>query len=65
VFDVRRTGGGNLAWAPLLAANLGFGIDPSTTYVEEAIDGTQVRSYSTVGTPTDHHDLVQLPGGTS
>ena len=63
VFDVRRTADGNVAWSPLLAANLGFGFDPTTTYVEEALDGTQVRSYSAVGTPTDHHDLVQLPGG--
>ena len=63
VFDVRRTVDGNLAWSPLLAANLGFGLDPTTTYVEEALDGTQVRSYSTAGSPTDHHDLVQLPGG--
>lgn len=63
VMDVRRTVDGNLAWSPLLAANLGFGLDPTTTYVEEALDGTQLRSYSTVGNPTDHHDMVQLPNG--
>lgn len=63
VVDLKRVGDGELAWAPLLAANQGFSIDPTSVYLVERLDGTQVRSYATTLGPTDHHDMVVLPNG--
>jgi hypothetical protein len=63
VADVKRLPDGTIAWAPLLDRNRDFGVDPASVYVEQALDGTQVRSYAAAGVPTDHHDLVPLPNG--
>ncbi len=63
ILDLKRIADRTLAWVPLLATNEGFGIDPTTVYLVETLDGTQLRSYATTGGPTDHHDLVPLPGG--
>lgn len=63
VVDLKRVGASTLAWAPLLAANEGFGVDPDGVYLVERLDGTQVRSYATTIGPTDHHDMVVLPNG--
>jgi hypothetical protein len=45
------------------ASGGGYGINPSATYEIRRLDGTLVRTLSTVGTPTDFHDLQELANG--
>jgi Arylsulfotransferase (ASST) len=40
-----------------------YGIDPAGAYQIRQLDGTLVRTLSTVGTPTDFHDLQKLANG--
>jgi hypothetical protein len=61
VIGVQRLPDGNLAWTPLLGAS--FGTDPNGAWEEHTLDGSLVKKWSTVGTPTDHHDMVALPNG--
>ena len=56
-----RMSDGNLAWTKLLG--LAFGSTPGGVFEIHSLDGTLVRSISTVGGPTDHHDIVELPYG--
>jgi hypothetical protein len=52
---------GNLAWARSLDTH--FGVDPSIGWEEHRLDGRLVRTLKTTGSPTDTHDLEQLPNG--
>ena len=52
---------GDVAWSPLLGT--AFGTNPSGAVQEHALDGTLVKTWSTVATPTDHHDFVPLANG--
>ena len=52
---------GTLAWSKLLG--LAFGSTAGGAYEVHRLDGTLVRSISTVSGPTDHHDIAQLPNG--
>ncbi len=52
---------GTLAWTKLLG--LAFGSTAGGAYEIHRLDGTLVRSISTVSGPTDHHDIAQLPNG--
>jgi hypothetical protein len=52
---------GNLAWARSL--NTHFGVDASIAWEEHGLDGRLVRTLKTKGSPTDTHDLEQLPNG--
>ncbi len=63
VIDMKLAPDGNLVWTPLLGAS--FGSNPTGAYEEHAINGSLVRTWSTAGTPTDHHDLYPLPNGNS
>jgi Arylsulfotransferase (ASST) len=49
---------GGIAWFPYLGTP--FGIDKNR-FEEHALDGSLVRTFSTVGTLTDHHELQVLP----
>ena len=59
--DMKLLPNGNLAWTPLLGAS--FGTNPTGAYEEHSLDGSLVRTWSTVGSPTDHHELLPLPNG--
>jgi hypothetical protein len=59
--DAKLLPNGDLAWVHLLGPT--YGVDPNGAYVEKKLDGTQVRTWSTVGTPTDHHDMQPLANG--
>ncbi len=61
VLDFQRLPNGNLAWVPLLGN--GFGTDPTGAYQELTLGATPVRTWSTVATPTDHHELLPLANG--
>ncbi len=59
--DIKVLKSGNLAWTWQLGPTYGTRADGA--YVEENVVGGEVRRWKTVGTPTDHHDLQQLPNG--
>ncbi len=61
VIDFKPLPNGNLAWTPLLGAS--FGTNPTGAYEERSLDGSLVRTWATVGTPTDHHEMLPLPNG--
>lgn len=52
---------GSLAWVKLLG--LAFGATAGGTFDLHRLDGTLVRSISTVSGPTDHHDIAELANG--
>jgi hypothetical protein len=52
---------GTLAWTKLLG--LAFGSTPGGAYEIHSLDGTLLRSISTMSGPTDHHDIAELPNG--
>jgi hypothetical protein len=49
---------GGIAWFPYQGTP--FGID-KLSFEEHALDGSLIRTYQTVGTLTDHHELQVLP----
>jgi hypothetical protein len=51
---------GGIAWFPYQGTP--FGID-KIHFEEHALDGSLTRTFSTVGTLTDHHELQVLPNG--
>jgi Arylsulfotransferase (ASST) len=59
--DAKLLPNGHLAWVFPSAG--GFGSNPDSQYEERTLDGSLVRHISTVGSPTDHHDLQPLPNG--
>jgi hypothetical protein len=61
VIDVKRLPNGHLAWTPLLGG--AFGVNPTGAYEERNLDASLVRTWATVGTPTDHHELLPLSNG--
>jgi hypothetical protein len=62
VLDAKPWPGGNVAWVPQLGP--AFGTDPARGYRVNALNGNLVAQLKTsAGTPTDHHDMVALPGG--
>jgi hypothetical protein len=61
VIDVKRLPNGHLAWTPLLGG--AFGVIPDGAYEERDLDGSLVRTWATVGSPTDHHELLPLSNG--
>ncbi|MCU1393928.1 MAG: hypothetical protein JWM34_2356 [Ilumatobacteraceae bacterium] len=52
---------GTLAWTQLLG--LAFGSTPGGAYEIHRLDGTLVRTVSTVSGVTDHHDIAELSNG--
>lgn len=61
VIDFKRLPNGNLAWVNILGPT--FGTSPTGAYEERAIDGSLVRTWSTIGATTDHHDIKMLANG--
>jgi hypothetical protein len=61
VIGVQLLPDGNLSWTPLLGPS--FGVQPTGAFQEHALGGTLVRTWSTVGTPTDHHEMLPLANG--
>jgi hypothetical protein len=59
--NVNLLANGDVIWSPPLGT--AFGTNPSGAIQEHALDGTLVRTWSTVATPTDHHDFVPLANG--
>jgi hypothetical protein len=59
--DLKRLADGSLAW--FQTPGPGFGLDPANGYENFRLDGTPIDLIQTVGVPTNHHDLVQLPNG--
>ena len=59
-FDVKRLPDGSVAWIDTAGP---FGSDPTRVYAERSLDGTLVRTWATMGTPTDHHELLPLENG--
>ena len=41
----------------------GFGNDPTNGFENFVLDGTLIDLIQTVGAPTNHHEMVQLPNG--
>src|SRR2546421_2551191 len=52
---------GNLIWSRFFGTD--FGLDPRGGAEEHALDGRKMRVLHTQGTPTDFHDIEQLPNG--
>ena len=50
-----------VAWAPALGP--GFGVGPNTGYQVHQLDASGVQYLTTVGMPTDLHELLFLPNG--
>jgi hypothetical protein len=61
VIGVQELPNGHLSWSPVLGPS--FGVQPTGAFEERALDGTLVRTWSTVGTPTDHHEMLPLANG--
>jgi hypothetical protein len=66
VLDVKPWPSGSslpaVAWTPQLGP--AFGTDPARGYRVTSLDGHLIAELkSSAGTPTDHHDIVSLPGG--
>lgn len=59
--DLKLLPDGDLAWSRFSGGAVG--LDPAGAYEQRALDGSLVRTFTTVGVPTDHHDLQPLPGG--
>lgn len=53
--------GATLAWTRLLGA--AYGTTPGGAFEVRAFDATPIRQWATVGTITDHHDLLPLANG--
>ena len=63
LLDFKRLPNGHLAWKPVLAGDFAFGTNPAGAYDELTLDGSVVKTWKTVGQPTDHHELLPLPNG--
>ena len=61
IIDFKRLANGQLAWTPLLGT--AYGVDPANGYRIVDLSGALVKQVRTVGSPTDHHDLAELPNG--
>jgi len=59
--DVRVLNDGSIAWSRYYGG--GFGADSRLRYEVHGLDGALLREIFAVGTPVDHHDLVELPNG--
>jgi hypothetical protein len=53
---------GDVTWYDL-PRKAKFGVLPDARYEERGLDGSLVRRVGTVGTPTDLHEIQQLPNG--
>ncbi len=61
VIGVHRRPDGRLAWSELLGG--AYGVDPSRGWEIHNLDGSLQRVVKTVGSPTDHHELLRLDSG--
>ena len=61
--DARLLPNGDIAWGRFFGGTLG--IDPAGAYEEHRLDGKLVGKTSTVGSPTDIHDMQRLANGDS
>ncbi len=59
--DLKRLADGSLAWFQTFGP--GFGNDPTNGFENFELDGTLIDLIQTVGAPTNHHEMVQLPNG--
>lgn len=60
--DLTLLPNGDFAWARAYTL-LDRPDDPAAAYEQRSLDGALIRTFSTVGTATDPHDLQSLPGG--
>jgi hypothetical protein len=60
-WDAKLMQGGDLMWARIFSTN--YGLSDDGGWEEHALDGRTVRVLQTKGTPTDFHDLEQMPNG--
>jgi hypothetical protein len=61
IVDFKRLPSGALAWVPVLG--VGFGVNPTGAYQVRNLSGVVTSTISAVGTPTDQHDMIELPNG--
>jgi hypothetical protein len=59
--DAKVLSDGSLAWARFTGG--GFGGSPDNAYEIRGLDGSLKRVVTTVGSPTDHHDLQEVGNG--
>jgi hypothetical protein len=59
--DAKLMRDGSIAWGRYFGG--GFTTDPRGLYEVRRLDGSLAREISTVGSPPDHHDLLDLPNG--
>ncbi len=59
--DAKLLENGSLAFARYKGG--GFATDESTGYEIRRLDGSLIREVKTVGSPTDHHDLIEVGNG--
>jgi hypothetical protein len=59
--DVEPWSDGSMTW--FAASGAPLGVDPARMYERFELDGSPNATYETVGSPTDHHELLELPGG--
>jgi hypothetical protein len=59
--DAKVLSDGTIAWAVCCART--YLAEEGISYQLRTVDGTLVRTLRTVGTFTDHHELVETPGG--
>ena len=60
-WDGKLLPNGNFIWSRQL--NDLFSVNPDVAWEEHALDGRTLRVLKTSGTPTDWHDLEQMPNG--
>jgi hypothetical protein len=60
ILDFKRLSATQVAWVPVLGT--AFGLDPTRGYEIRDLNGAVTREVKTFGLPTDHHDLVPIPG---
>jgi hypothetical protein len=58
--DAKLLPNGNLAWSNNLIGY--YGASPTNRFEEHRLGGSLVRTYRTVGSPTDFHELETVPG---
>lgn len=63
LLDFKRLPNGHLAWKSFLTGDFAFGTNPAGAYDEAALDGSVLKTWKTVGSPTDHHEMMPLANG--
>jgi hypothetical protein len=59
--DVEPWSNGTMTW--FASTGTPLGLEPGVGYERFELDGEHIADYLTVGSPTDHHELLEVPDG--